>query len=104
MLIKIIILEDHPMTRDGYINKLKQATDLEIGYALAYGNDLEPTLSIYPADVLLLDLQVPTNEQNINPFPIWHTLSRIVEQYPSLAILVISMFNSPALIDTALKS
>ena len=92
------------MTLDGYISKLKPAADIQIGYTLSYGDDLEPALASYPADVLLLDLQVATNPQNPNPFPIWHTLSKIVDQYPSLSILVISMFNSQALIDTALVS
>ena len=103
-IIQLVILEDHPMTLEGYRAKLIPAEDIIIACTLSYGDELELALSETPADVLLMDLQVPTNATNPNPFPIWHTLARIVELYPNLVILVISMFNSPALIDTALKA
>lgn len=102
--IKIILLEDHPMTLDGYLSKLTPARDIEVGPTLSYGEDLEPALAGYPADVLLMDLQVPTSPTNSNPFPVWHVLTRVVEKYPKLAILILSMFNSPAMIDNALEA
>ncbi len=56
-----------------------------------YGDELEPALESQPVDVLLLDIGVPTSSSNPNPYPILHTIPALLQRYPSLVILVISM-------------
>jgi DNA-binding NarL/FixJ family response regulator len=102
--ISIVILEDQPMAMDGYLAKLKPARNIEVVAACHFGEDLEPVLDRIPVDVLLLDVQVPVNRDNPNPFPIWHTITRILTRYPDLVILVISMFDRPAIIDAAIDA
>ncbi len=65
---------------------------------LAYGEELEPALRQHSVDVLLLDVQVPISPKNLNPYSILHTLPRLLQLYPELAILVISMHDQRGLI------
>jgi DNA-binding NarL/FixJ family response regulator len=102
--IKIIILEDHPMALDGYLGRFSGAPDIQVMAAVRYGEDLLAALHTHPADVLLLDVQVPTSAENSNPFPIWHTINQLLARYPGLEILVISMHDNEALVDTALDA
>jgi DNA-binding NarL/FixJ family response regulator len=102
--IQVVILEDHPMTMDGYLSHLSGAQDIIITGKLNYGEQLEPVLERYPADVLLLDIQVPTSPTNPNPFPAWHVISRLLAQHQSLVILIVTMHDRPALIDAALDA
>jgi DNA-binding NarL/FixJ family response regulator len=54
--------------------------------------------------VLLLDVNVPTAADNPNPYPILHLIRRLLELYPDLAILVISMHNQRTLIQAVLEA
>ncbi|HSL46894.1 MAG TPA: response regulator transcription factor [Anaerolineales bacterium] len=96
--IQVIIMDDHQSIVDGYLYRLSKVPEIEVVTTLAYGDDLEPTLKEHPADVLVLDVEVPASADNPNPYPILYTIPKLVKQYPNLAILVISMHNEPGLI------
>lgn len=96
--IQVVIMDDHQSIVDGYLYRLSKVPEIEVVQTLAYGDDLEPTLKVRPADVLVLDVEVPASPENSNPYPILHTIPRLLRQYPNLAILVISMHNEPGLI------
>ncbi len=55
-------------------------------------------LASQPVDVLLLDIYVPTSQENHSPFPILHTIPALLKQYPNINILVISMSTQKILI------
>jgi len=96
--IQLIIMDDHQSIVDGYLYRLSKVPEIEVVATLAYGDDLEPALIKQPADVLLLDVQVPISPKNPNPYPILHTIPKLLQLYPDLAILVISMFDERSLI------
>ena len=102
--IRVAILDDHQAIIDGYLYRIKSALDIEIVAALLYGEDLEKTLSDQAVDLLLLDLQVPISPDNPNPFPVLHELPRLLQAYPSLSVLVISMHAQPALIQSVMEA
>lgn len=102
--IHVAILEDHPPTVDGYLFRLSKAPDIEVIAARNYGDDLELMLSHGDVDVLLLDVHVPTNSKNANPFPIMYWIPRILEAYPDLSILIISMHAQRSLIKAVMKA
>ncbi|HEY9151803.1 MAG TPA: response regulator transcription factor, partial [Anaerolineales bacterium] len=56
------------------------------------------------ADVLLLDINVPTSPENHNPYPILYAIPKLLDQYPELAILVISMHNERSLIRSVMDT
>jgi DNA-binding NarL/FixJ family response regulator len=66
---------------------------------IGFGEDLQPTLASYnPVHVLILDINVPTSVENRRPYPILYLLPKVLQRYPKLRALVISMYNQPTLI------
>jgi two-component system, NarL family, nitrate/nitrite response regulator NarL len=102
--IRVVILDDHQSIVDGYCYRLSNVPEIQIAGTLAYGASVEPFLADNRADVLLLDVNVPTAADNPNPYPILHLIRRLLELYPDLAILVISMHNQRTLIQAVLEA
>ena len=96
--IRVTIMDDHQSIVDGYLYRLSQAPEIEVVRTLAYGEDLEPALQEQPVDVLILDVHVPVSRNNSNPYPILYTIPKLLQLYPDLEILVISMFGDRSLI------
>ena len=57
-----------------------------------------------PVDVLLLDVSVPTGPQNASPYPILYLIPKLLQTYPNLEILVISMYSHRALINSIMEA
>jgi two-component system nitrate/nitrite response regulator NarL len=102
--IRVAILDDHQAIIDGYLYRLKNAHDIEVTATLLFGEELESALLNQKVDILLLDLQVPIGPSNPNPFPILHELPRLLQTYPELDVLVISMHAQPALIQAVMEA
>ena len=102
--ILLSILDDHQGIIDGYLYRLNGNPQIEVVATMAYGEDLEPTLAAHPSDVLLLDINVPTSPDNHNPYPILFTLPKLLDQYPDLAVLVISVHNERGLIRSVMEA
>lgn len=96
--IQVIIMDDHQSIVDGYRYRLSQVPEIEVVMTLAYGEELEPALAEQPVDVLVLDVEVPAAPSNPNPYPILHIIPKLLQKYPGMAILVISMHNDPGLV------
>jgi two-component system nitrate/nitrite response regulator NarL len=96
--IRVTILDDHQSIIDGYVYRLSSVPGLEIAATIYYGEELEPTLAVHPTDVLLLDINVPTSAENTQPYPILYSIPSLLEKYPDLHILVISMYAERGLI------
>ena len=103
-VIRITILDDHQSIIDGYVYRLSNVPGFKIVATLNYGEQLEPTLAERPTDVLLLDINVPTSAYNSNSYPILHSIPSLLEKYPNLNILVISMFAERGLIRAVMKA
>lgn len=102
--IRVTILDDHQSIVDGYLFRLNTIIEIEVAATLAFGEELEPTLAKIPTDVLLLDINVPTSKDNPNPYPILYTIAKLLDLYPSLYILVISMHNERGLIRSVMET
>ena len=102
--IRVVILDDHQSIADGYCYRLGLTSEIEVITALLYGEELEPTLAQQPADVLLLDVHVPTAKGNPSPYPILHLVPRLLQIYPRLNILVISMMVDRGLIRAVMEA
>lgn len=102
--IRIAILEDHQSIIDGYLYRVSQLPDMEVVAITSYAEEMERLLSRTPADVLLLDVNVPASPENLNPYPILHTIPRWQQRFPGLAVLVISMYNRRALIKAVMDA
>ena len=102
--IQVTIMDDHQSIVDGYLYRLSSVPEIEVTGVLSYADELEPALKKQPADVVLLDVLVPTSPTNPNPYPILHTIPTLLELYPDLAVLVISMHNDPGLIRAVVEA
>lgn len=96
--INVAILDDHQSIVDGYVHRLSQSPLIEVVATLNFGDQLEPTLAKFPTDVLLLDISVPVSAENSNDYPILHLIPKLMQLYPHMNILVISMFAERGLI------
>lgn len=102
--IHVTILDDHQTIIDGYRFRLGKNPRMEVVAAVGWGEDLQPTLEKYPTDVLLLDINVPTSPDNPNPYPILHIIPDLLQKYPNLVILVISMHAERSLIRAVMEA
>ena len=96
--INVAILDDHQSIVDGYVHRLSQSPLIEVVATLNFGDQLEPALAKFPTDVLLLDISVPVSAENSNDYPILYVIPKLMQLYPHMNILVISMFAERGLI------
>ena len=96
--IRVTILDDHQNIVDGYVYRLSRFPEIEVIAACSYGDELESVLAEHPSDVLLLDVNVPTGPDNPNPYPILSIIPKLLQEYPELNVLVISMYAERGLI------
>jgi two-component system nitrate/nitrite response regulator NarL len=102
--IRVAILDDHQSIVDGYLYRLSQNPQVEVAATCAFGEELEPALADYPTDVLLLDVTVPVGRDNPNPYPILSVIPHLLQLYPDLNILVISMHAERGLIRALMEA
>ena len=101
--ISVTILDDHQSIVDGYLFRLSKVPQIEIITTLEYGEDLEAALKKYAPDVLILDVNVKVSAENSNNYPIFHVIPDLLQRYPDLAILVISMHNDRSIIRAVME-
>lgn len=102
--VRVAILDDHQSTLDGYAFRLQQNEDIELVATASYGQDLEPMLQANQVDLLVLDVSVPISAQDPNPYPLLFMLPRLIEEFPYLSILVISMYKMQTLIKAVMEA
>lgn len=102
--IRVTILDDHQNIIDGYVFRLNANPQIEVVATLNWGKKLEETLAKHPTDVLLLDVNVPTSTENQTPYPILYIIPKLLETYPGLTILVISMYAERGLIRAVMEA
>ena len=54
--------------------------------------------------VLILDIQVPTSQENPNPYPILYKINQLFDEFANLSILVISMHAQRTMIHTLMEA
>ena len=101
--ISVTILDDHQSIVDGYLFRLGKVPQIEIITTLEYGEDLEVALKKQVPDVLILDVNVKVSAENSNNYPIFHIIPNLLQRYPDLAILVISMHNDRSIIRAVME-
>lgn len=102
--IRITIMDDHQGIVDGYLYRFTKIPEIEVVTTVSFGNELEPALEKHPTDVLLLDVNVPNSKEDPNPYPIHHIIPKLLEKYPDLVVLVISMHSERMLIRTVMEN
>jgi EAL domain-containing protein (putative c-di-GMP-specific phosphodiesterase class I)/CheY-like chemotaxis protein len=82
--IRVVVVDDHDLTRRTIIRVLRQAEDIEVVGEAADGNEAIAVVREVTADVVLLDVSMPVMGG-------LETLRRLKACQPGLALLVLSM-------------
>ncbi len=101
--IRVVIMDDHQSIVDGYLYRLEKTPQIEVTGVANFGEELEPLLARYPTDVALLDVNVPISPTNSSPYPILHAIPQLLQTYPDLSALVISMHAERSLIKALME-
>ena len=95
-MIKIVLLDDHAILRNGIKHLLNSETDLHVCAECERPSQLEPLLERHRPDLLIIDLNMPEG----GGFPL---LQRIQPGYPELLVIVLSMHENPGFVSKALS-
>ena len=83
-MIRLFIVDDHALIRDGMRALLSTTKGLHIVGDAAHGQELLDRLPTTPTDVVLMDLNMPVLDG-------FATLPLLREQFPQIAVLVLTM-------------
>ena len=85
--IKIVIVDDHPVVREGLASILSLQKDLDVVGAFASGREAVDALGELEADVVLLDLEMPEMDGVV-------TLELLRAQDPEVKVIVFTVFDT----------
>jgi DNA-binding NarL/FixJ family response regulator len=95
--IRIFLVDDHQLVRDGIKALLLSAEDLVILGEASSGRECFEKIAIEPPDILILDISLPdTNGIEIT--------KRITAEYPATRVLILSMYTSEDFIFNSVKA
>ncbi|MFD2903651.1 response regulator [Sphingobacterium anhuiense] len=95
-MIKIAITDDHPLLSEGLKNILSKEDMLEVVGCYPDASTMHKALSDGPVDVLLLDINLP----DANSIEL---IKPLRSKYPEMRIIVISVHNEYAVINSVLQ-
>ncbi len=95
-MIKIAIIDDHPLVITGLRHILAGAPGMEITGSYTGGKELLRALTTEQPDVLLLDIQLPGQTGD-------ELVEIIKEKYPAIQILVLTNFDNVFYVKNMLK-
>jgi DNA-binding NarL/FixJ family response regulator len=95
--IRIFLVDDHQLVRDGIKALLVSAEDLTILGEASSGRECFEKIAVEPPDILILDISLPdTNGIEIT--------RQVTAEYPSTRVLILSMYTSEDFIFNAVKA
>jgi DNA-binding NarL/FixJ family response regulator len=94
--IRLLIIDDHPLFRQGVRFFLESIPEIELAGEAENGADGLAFLSGNPVDIVLMDLQMPGMDGI-------EVTEKIKERWPDIKVLVLSSFNSWDKVYSALK-
>jgi len=95
-LIKVVIVDDHPMVAEGIQSILESYDDITVLAALSNGRDVVDQVDTLVPDVILMDLNMP----ELGGLT---ATEMVLERCPATRVLILSMHDSPEYISTALN-
>jgi len=96
-MIRVLLADDHPVVRSGYLRLLEQARDIRVVAEAATGDAAYAAFVADPPDVLATDLSMPVGGG-------LELIRRVTLRAPAARILVFSMYDSPPLVRRALDA
>ena len=95
--IRVVVVEDHPMFREGLVGLLQASETIEVVGQAATGEEGEDVVSAVVPDVVLMDLHLPGMSGT-------ELTSRIASQHPEVAVLALTMLQDDASLRDTLRA
>jgi len=96
-MIRVLLVDDHPVVRSGYLRLLEQEHDVRVIAEAATGEEAYTAFIAEPPDVLATDLAMPGGGG-------LELIRRVLLRVPEARILVFSMYDTPLLVRRALEA
>src|SRR5882762_11994354 len=91
MRFRLVIADDHPLLIDGLVKVLQEIEEIEVVATVNNGLELISTLRKLPADIVLLDLQMPKLDGIAS-------IKILRKDFPKLKIIVFTNYDQPKLV------
>ena len=95
--IRVLIVDDHPVVRQGLRSLFAGHPDLEIIGEAVDGTEVLPLLAKHPADVILLDIQMK-GQSGIE------VARRVRTAYPNVKIVILTTYDDESLLREAMEA
>ncbi|HEX3027857.1 MAG TPA: response regulator transcription factor [Clostridia bacterium] len=95
--IRVMIVDDQPIVRDGLGMILGLCDDMEVVYGAGNGEEALQACVTYATDIILMDIRMPIMDGVM-------ATKLIKEKYPSIKIIILTTFNDDEFIFDALKN
>ncbi|MDW6001957.1 response regulator transcription factor [Vibrio mangrovi] len=97
MTIRLLIVDDHSIVREGLKQLLALYDDIEVIAEAVDGDDLLNILELHRPDIITLDILMP----GLSGIPL---IEKVVQRYPELPILILSMHNETQITRRTLRA
>lgn len=97
MSIRVLVVDDQAIVRDGLVTVLSLVPDLEVVGEAADGDQAVAAVDEHLPDVVLMDLRMPVLDGAA-------ATARIAERHPDVAVLVLTTYADDESIMTALRA
>lgn len=88
-MIRIIIVDDHPMVRRGLRDAVAGESDITVVAETGVPDEVLPAIRLHPCDVVLLDMNLPGRGG-------MEILKDVHREWPDLRVLVVSSIPNPS--------
>lgn len=95
--IRVLLVDDHQIVRDGIKRILKDESDIELIGSVSSGKEALDFVKCTPPDVVIADLSMP----NMSGIELTERLKGL---YPCINVLILSMFNNEEYIVSAIQA
>jgi DNA-binding NarL/FixJ family response regulator len=96
-MIRVLVVDDHPVVRSGLVGMLDVEDDLEVVGEAGDGDEALARVALLQPDVVLMDLRMPRLDGV-------GATSRIVAEHPRVRVLVLTTYNTDADIVRAVEA
>lgn len=83
-MIKVMLVDDHAVLRDGLKSILEMAEDMKVVAESLTGKDALPMIEAYQPDIVLMDINMP----DMNGIEVTKVIK---EKYPEIKVLILTM-------------
>ena len=95
--IRVLIVDDHEMVREGLMSMLKSEPDFEVVGQTGHGEEVAALVESTRPDVVLLDARLP----DVSGVEVCRRLSR---EHPDVAVIILTTYTDPDLVQECLQA